>query len=254
MLFNSQVLHKSHNVASSVGMIAPKGHYVVRPAIEVPARTMPPRRLFRKKLCPMDNLWNYFKNLFDKAEESSPSQPLIHEMISRTEAERKDYDYWKNTLVCRRLMDWVNDQYAVYRVAPGDTDEAVDFLDTPSSKGFVIHFHNTRYSKRDVTHFFDFLKEQVLALEYRSQISDLRTYNRSGWVETIERHYLKPGPRIRKEPQDDGRFLQKYGNIMIELELRNDQVFNLRFRATSYKDSLFKEAQKFEELMQGIMG
>ena len=209
---------------------------------------------YLKKLHPMDSLWNYFKNLFNKAEESSPSQPLIHEMISRTEAEREDYKRWKNTIVCQRLMDWLNSQYAIFSAAPKDTDEAVDFLDTPSSKGFVIHFHQTGYSKRDATHFFDFLKEQVLALEYRSQISDLRTYNRSGWVETIERHYLKPGPRIRKEPQDDGRFLQKYGNIMIELELRNDQVFNLRFRATSYKDSLFKEAREFEELMQGIMG
>ena len=202
----------------------------------------------------MDNIWDYFKNLFHKAEQSSPSQPVIHEMISRTPEEQEDYQHWKNTMVCRRLMDWLNSQYAIYRVAPRDIDEAVDFLDTPSSKGFVIHFNKTRYSKRDVTHFFDFLKEQVLALDYRSQISDLRTYNRPSWVETVERHYLKPSPRIRTEPEKDGRFLQKYGNIMIEMELRNDQVFNLRFRATSYKDSLFKEAREFEELMQGIMG
>ena len=202
----------------------------------------------------MDSLWNYFKNLFDKAGESSPSQPLIHEMIVRSDEEREDYAHWKKTLVCRRLEDWINNQYAIYRVTPRDIDEAIDFLDTPSSKGFVIHFSKTRYSRRDATHFFDFLKEQVLALEYRSQISDLRTYNRPDWVETIERHYLKPGPRIRKEPQEDGRFLQKYGNITIELELRNEQVFNLRFRATSYQDSLFKEAREFEELIQRIVG
>ncbi|MCB0581153.1 MAG: hypothetical protein KDD10_17815 [Phaeodactylibacter sp.] len=202
----------------------------------------------------MDNLWNYFKNLFQKAEESSPSQPLIHEMISRPDEEKEDYERWKKTLVCRRLMDWLNAQYAIFRTAPRAIDEAIDFLDTPSSKGFVIHFHQTRYSKRDATHFFDFLKEKVLALEYRSQISDLRTYNRADWVETIQRHYLKPGPRIRKTRQEDGRFLQKYGNITIELELRDDQVFNLRFRATSYQDSLFQEAREFEELILGIMG
>ena len=48
--------------------------------------------------------------------------------------------------------------------------------------------------------------------------------------------------------------MQKYGNITIELELRNEQVFNLRFRATSYQDSLFKEAREFEELIQRIVG
>ncbi len=200
----------------------------------------------------MDKLWSYFKNLFQQAEESSPSRPLIHEMIERSEEEREDYERWKNTLVLRRLLDWLNDQYAIYRVDQDRIDEALDFLNTPSSKGFVIHFNQTRYSQRDVVHFFDYLKEQVLKLKYRTQISDLRTYERASWVETIQRHYLKPGPTIRQQ-QEDGKFTQKFGNIMIELELRNDQVFNLRFRATVYKDSLFKEPAEFKELMQELV-
>ncbi len=36
--------------------------------------------------------------------------------------------------------------------------------------GEIGVFHETRYSKRDVTHFLDFLKEQVLALEYLPQL------------------------------------------------------------------------------------
>ncbi len=201
----------------------------------------------------MDKLWSYFKSLFDKAEESSPSQPLIHEMIERSSEEREDYERWASSLVRRRLTDWITNQYAIHLTDPHHVDEGLDFLDTPSSKGFVVHFHQTRYSRRDATHLFDYLKHRVLALEYRTQISDLRTYNRSGWVETIERHYLKPGPTLRKQKQEDGRFLQKYGNIMIELELRNEQVYNLRFRATSYKDSLFREPRDFEELMREVL-
>lgn len=197
----------------------------------------------------MADLWDYFKNLFQKAEESSPSRPLIHEVIERSEEEKADYQHWKKTLVCRRLQDWLHDQYAVFRVAPEHIDEGLDFLNTPSSKGFVIHFNKTRYSRRDVTHFFDFLKEQVLALDYRTQVSDLRTYERTGWVETIERHYLKPRPDFMRE----GKYKQKFGNVMIELELRNDRVHNLRFRATSYQDHLFEEARGFEDLMQQIL-
>ena len=200
----------------------------------------------------MDKLWSYFKNLFQQAEESSPSHPLIHEMIERSEEEREDYERWKNTMILRRLLDWLHEQYAIYRVDQDRIDEALDFLNTPSSKGFVIHFNQTRYSQRDVVHFFDYLKEQVLKLKYRTQISDLRTYERASWVETIQRHYLKPGPTIRQQ-QEDGKFTQKFGNIMIELELRNDQVFNLRFRATVYQDSLFKEPAEFKELMQELV-
>ncbi len=193
--------------------------------------------------------WDYLKNLFKKAEESSPAQPLIHEVIERSEAERQDYLHWRETLVRRRLQDWLNNQYSIFRVTPDNIDEALDFLDTPSSKGFVIYFFKTRYSERDIMHFFDFLKEQVLTLDYRTQVSDRRTYNRPQWVETVQRHYLKPKPDFMRE----GKFEQKYGNIMIEMESRDEQVHNLRFRATSYRDHLFKDAHDFKDLMQMIL-
>lgn len=197
----------------------------------------------------MPNFWKYIKDLFTSAEESSPSNPLFHELIHRSEEEKADYDHWKRTLVRRRLTDWLNDQYAIYRVLPADIDEALDFLDTPSSKGFVIHFYQTGYSRRDVTHFFDYLKERVRQLGYRTQISDSRTYHRVGWVETIQRHYLKPRPDFSAGE----KMSQAYGNVMIEMELRNEQVHNLRFRATSYQDRTFHEALDFRELMQEVL-
>lgn len=197
----------------------------------------------------MADIWNYLKGLFSQSEESSPAQPYIHEMIERSEAEREDYARWKETLVCRRLIDWLSDQYAIFKVLPDDVDEAMDFLHTPSSKGFVIHFHKTRYSRRDVTFLLDYLKERVLALDYKTQISDTRTYNRDNWVETIERHYLKPKPDFMRE----GKFNQKYGNVTIDMSLRNDQPFRLKLQATIYKDHMFKEADAFQDLMQAIL-
>ena len=197
----------------------------------------------------MPNLWEQFKSLFKEAEQSSPSKPLIHEVIQRTEEEKKDYQFWKGTLVRRRLVDWLNDQYAIYQLQPDDIDEALDFLNTPSSKGFVIHFYRTRYSLRDITHFFDYLKERVLALNYRTQISDTRTYNRPNWVETVQRHYLKPKPNFQRE----GKINQQFGNITIEVDLRDDKPHYLKFQATSYKDHLFEDAKEFKELMSRVI-
>lgn len=196
----------------------------------------------------MPNLWNYFKNLFNEVEQSSPSHPLIHEMIERSDEEKQRYERWKNTLARRRLQDWLKNQYAIYKVLPEDIDEAIDFLDTPSSKGFVIHFFKTQYAKQEVQFLFDLLKEQVLKETYRTQISDRRTYNRPNWVETVERHYLKPRP----QPKTEGKLHQQYGNVTIELLLRNDQVYNLKFRANSYRDHLFHDAIEFEELLQKL--
>lgn len=194
-------------------------------------------------------IWKKFKDLFQQAEESSPTKPLIHEMIERSTEEKEDYEFWKNTLVCRRLNDWLSNQYAVFQALPRDTDEAIDFLDTPSSKGFVIHFYKTQYSNRDVTHLFDFYKERMRALDYRTQISDRREFIKADRVEKIERHYMKPKPDFMRT----GKFSQRFGNVMIELNFKDDKPYRLKFSATSYKDALFKDAEDFKELMQMVL-
>lgn len=197
----------------------------------------------------MANFWQSIKNIFQSAAESSPSEPVLHSVIARSTTEKEDYEFWKNTLVRRRLTDWLSDQYAIHRVVAADVDEALDFLDTPSTKGFVIHFYKTQYSKRDAVHFLDYFKEQVKALNYRSQLSDTRTYNQKNWVATTERHYLKP--RVSFDPEE--KLDQRYGNITITLDLRNDKPYQLKFSATSYQDHLFKSADDFKELMQMVL-
>ncbi|MEL6355873.1 MAG: hypothetical protein AAFQ37_02970 [Bacteroidota bacterium] len=195
----------------------------------------------------MASFWDQVKSIFQRAEESSPSNPAVHEMIERSNKELAAYQDWKRTLARKRLLDWLIDQYAVFR-GKGQLDEAINFLDTPSSKGFVIHFYQTHYSKQEITHFFDYLKERVLELNYRTQISDRRVFNRKDWIETQERHYLKPrNSYVEGEPIE-----QRFGNITIELELRNDQVRNLRLRATIYKDALYSDGESFRTLMMAL--
>ena len=98
-------------------------------------------------------------------------------------------------------------------------------------------------------HFFDFLKEQVLKLPYKKQISDRRIFDKPNYTETIERHYLKPRPTFLSEKKLD----QKYGNITIELLLRNNQPHLLKFSATSYTDSKYQKAKTFKELLGQVL-
>lgn len=197
----------------------------------------------------MAKIWQYIRNLFQEAEESSPSNPAMHSVIERSEAEKESYGNWLRSLVKRRLVGWLSDQYAIYRVLPQDIDEALDFLNTPSSKGFVIHFYKTNYNRREVTHFFDYLKEQIRELNYKVQLSDSRTYNRQAWVETVERHYLKPRPNFEKGKKID----QRFGNVTIELVLRDDQVHQLKLQATTYQDHMYDKAREFRDLMQAVL-
>ena len=203
----------------------------------------------------MPTFWERITGLFDAAESSTPSAPAVHEMIERDAEELADYAAWKRTVARRQLIDWLSDQYAQFR-AGRPTHDSVSFLDTPSSKGFVIHVSETNYSKRELAHFFHYLQERILTLDYRTQISDRRVFSRRDWVETQERHYLKP--RTRKQRLQGavarGGLDQKFGNITVELELRDDRPWNLRLRATTYQDSLYGQPESFQALLMAITG
>lgn len=197
----------------------------------------------------MANIWQQIRGLFQAAEASSPSQPAIHRLIERSQEEQQDYDFWKDTLVCDRLMNWISSQYAIYLVDEEAIDEGLDFLNTPSSKGFAVHFYRTQYSNRDVIHLLDHLKNRVQAsLNYRKQISDMRTYNRPNWVESTQRHYLKP----RLNFESDQALDQQFGNILIELVFRNDKPYQLKFQTTTYSDRQFAKAGTFKDLMNAV--
>ncbi len=197
----------------------------------------------------MSDIWSYVKQLFKKSEESSSSNPFIHEVIKRKEEEKEDYIRWKKSLIKRRLIDWIRDQYAVYQVNPDHLDQSIDFLNTPSSNGFVIYFNQTNYNKEEITHLFDYMKEQVLQLNYKTYVSDRRIYNKKDWVENIDRHYLKPKPNFMANE----KLNQQFGNITIELLLRNENVVNLKFSATHYQDSKYKEVAEFSQLIQHLI-
>ena len=197
----------------------------------------------------MADIWNYFTRLLGRFEKSKPSDPMLHELIERSDAEIEDFRFWQTTMVRQRLLNWLADQYAIFTVDPNQTDHNIDFLDTPSSKGFAIHFDQTRYSARDARHLSDYLKEQILQLNYRVQISDRRTYNRPNWVESVERHYLKP----RIVFGEAEKYNQQYGNITIENAFRNDQPYQLRFQATVYRDRQFQNPAPFRDLLNKLL-
>lgn len=199
----------------------------------------------------MSEFWKKIKSLFQESEQSSPSQPVVHEIIERSEAEKIAYEKWKKTLSSKRIIDWLYNQYAAFLSPNTRTDDAIAFLNTPSTKGFVVHFHQTQYRKTEIVHLFDLLREKVLVMNYNNYVSDVRTFNRPQWVESIQRHYLKPSLNFKKKESE--KFNQGYGNIKIELEFRNEKVYNLRFSATTYQDHNFNKADEFKELMGIIL-
>lgn len=197
----------------------------------------------------MSDFWKKIKNVFSAAEESSSINPTVHEVIERSEEQLADYEHWKNSLAARRLIDWLKNEYFTYLTSPKNIDRSIDFLNSTSKKGFVIHFSRMQYRLEEITFLFDYLKEKVKELPYRTYVSDTRIYPKNDFVETIHRHYLKPSLKLKVAGQKAG---QAFGNITIEMLLKNDQIVDLKFSATTYRDHQFEEAGDFNDLMKEI--
>ncbi len=196
----------------------------------------------------MPSWWSKIKSIFNQSELSSPTQPAIHEIIKRSEEFLEEYDTWKGGPKHKKLLNWISEQYAIYQNKDGKLSESIDFLHTASTKGVAIHLADSNHDTEEARYLLDYFKEKIREHQYRSQVCDTRTYTKNTWIETVERHYLKPKPQY----DELGKLDQAFGNITLLLTFRDDKVYNLKMSATAYQDRLFNAEKQFSELMRVI--
>ena len=215
--------------------------------------------------------WEQIKGVFAKAETSSAAEPVEHAVLTRHRDRRETFERWRGGVVAQRMQAWLAEAYAHYLQHDAPPSRAIDFLDTPSSKGFVVHFDELQYSLEEAEMFQLLLRARVLApvtlddgsteKPYRTQVADTKTYARDGATERTDRYYLKPRLVLHEDPaiaaHPDGhtadQFGQGFGNILIELVARNGRPHMLRFSATIYHDRVYQEAQSFGALMERVL-
>lgn len=253
--------------------------------------------------------WSQVKSVFAQAEKSSRNEPILHEPLTRHRERAEELAVWCQGIICQAITDWLSQAYGEFLIDGQPRDESIDFLDTPSSKGFVIHFHRLQYSLFEAEMFQLYLRERVLAKAessdskstrdtvtaperslnqpameniplskssafselvkgpqlrastYRTQVADSKTYSKAGHTERTDRYYLKPRPVFHDDPAiaaapntyTSDQFGQGYGNIMIELIVRDEQPHLLRFSATIYHDRVYQKATSFSALMQRVL-
>lgn len=195
------------------------------------------------------SFWDRIKQVLGGAEPKPKrvAEPYLHELIKRSPKDEQDYEHWKHAEGYEEPLHWIYRQYTSHRFKPDENSLTIDFLDTPSAKGFVLHWKTAPWPHREAMFVFDYLKERVKALGYRTYVSDMRLYNRPEWIETVERHYLKPPPSFMADT-----FEQSYGNITIELTYRDAEAVQLRFSTLIFKDRNYKKAGDFGELLRRL--
>ena len=198
----------------------------------------------------MADIWQYFQNLVQQVEQSSKQQPVLYDSIKRNEKELVAYEQWKKLMVKNQLINWLETSYAHFLKDGQPLDKSILFLDNVSMKGFAIHFSELRYTNIQATHLFDYFKEKMLELNYKTYNADIKTYTKGRVVESLAKYYLKPS---LKNMLEGPPFKQEFGNVSIELISRDDSPTLLKFSATVYNDRSYHPAKHFGALMQHLL-
>lgn len=197
----------------------------------------------------MNDPWQYFRKLFSETEYGVATPPVIEREIIRSPEEVSEYENWKSSPGCYQSCNWLMKQYLLYGRRPSKLDEAIDFINTPSTRGFILHLGYTEFNKAEITHWFDYFKDRLIHLGYQSYLSDTRIYLRPDWMETHHRHYLKPDILFTgmgcKEPCFD--------NIQIDLLFKQDFPVTLKFTAIGSEELLSPGGGVFGELMRHLL-
>lgn len=195
----------------------------------------------------MSDFFDRIKKLFSQAEDET--RPATHELIARTAAETAVYEQWKKSVRLQRILEGFR---ARLEGRAADVPELyLQFIDTPKSRGFVLHHEEGILTGNEMRHLLDYFKEQIMAIGYTSYMSDIKNQVRGDIVETIERHYLKPRFDFNEETN---KMAQRFGNITIEYLQKDNQPVDLKLLSNIYSDHKYVEARPFEELMHILVG
>ena len=194
-----------------------------------------------------------FDKLFQSVSVQSPSnlkaggrQILKQELIQRPDRFRVAYQEWTMGPKCSEIRQ---DFYQQYKLKKNHSDQSslVSLYEAPMANG--VHFgYDQKYAPLDFEFLFDFIKEKTVGLKYLPYVSDRIIYERPNFLETVQKHYLKPN-----YGQNTGaKAHQLYGNILVEHILVDDQPNSLKILATTYSDSKYYDPLPFEQYLEEI--
>src|SRR5690606_3879802 len=140
----------------------------------------------------------------------------------------KRYHEWKGSGRLTALLKEVARSYYLKQQAI-DNNPDVHLLQSNYANGFAISY-SSEINKDDFLYFFDWLAERVEGLGYKRSNSDILVTDKKTYVESREKHYLKPVTGSEK-PTD-----QKFGNILIESVSIDENPSYIKLIANIYSD------------------
>jgi hypothetical protein len=191
--------------------------------------------------------WQKFiRDLFSQnVKTPAPAVGEVHELIVRDARYEKAYAAWLDGEGRQEWNERLRCAFNLHRASVDSQDDCIDFLEFRATSGFVMHLQNEEIPAIEASFIMDHLRDLTLKSGYRMSVSDRRT---KGSL-VIEKHYLKPPiHRGRCQPIN-----QLYGNITIELTIKQGNPCSLKFIATHYQDRSYLPPLDISALLEEII-
>lgn len=188
----------------------------------------------------MDFSDDLLNQLFPEPNQNEPVQ--IKEELKRNERYLQHYQVWKGSSCMTDLLRMVEESYYCEKRQEEGIYHLHLFQSAPAN-GFALSYHPS-IGIRTFQFLFDFLRDQALSLDYRLQNTDRHIRDRGTYVQTTEKHYLKPNSDPEQKLND-----QRYGNILLEHVLVDQYPAYLKLMVNVYSDHQFTRALPFDDLL-----
>ncbi len=186
-----------------------------------------------------------YQRLFPKKNPNG-SRVLYKEVLDRKSRFAEGYEHWLEEGRAARMLKEVESSYYMKRQNL-ESNLQVHLLSSVYANGFAISYHPD-YTGQEYEFLFDYLKNEILGLGYKLSNSDRQVKEINDYIETTDKHYLKPASELKPGELFD----QKWGNILLEYVKINDVPSYLKLQVSIYSDSYYTQALDYESFLQEV--
>lgn len=189
------------------------------------------------------------KKLFGKDKsKSEESKESYHKKMEGDYIEREAFVYWmegENEL--SELVEKLKSEYEKFQSDALQHSQWVDFLKSDGVNGIMIHLNEYPGTISNWLYPAEFFKDIGLSWGYKLYSSEERKRKKEK-KGLYFRHYLKPPVRNMLEKPIE----QLFGNITVELKLRQSGPQSLKLQVQHYNDRNYKEPRDIQEFYYSI--
>jgi hypothetical protein len=170
-------------------------------------------------------------------------EELRVEMLVRSHPFKQQYKRWISKNYNQELLKNIYTSYTLSKLSVAG-DLPLNYFTEGKSHHILLHYIDP-LGKMTFPFLQDYLRDKIIRIGYNLYLSDRRVIARAGYVDTIERHVLRPYvPSFSIAEKQE----QLYGHVQVSVHYINDRPLLLQLTVEPSTEPDYNPPFSFDEL------